>query len=69
MGKFHTGRFEKITKIDGYEVTLLTSYNDIEIYIETGDNSNIYLVQNEQVIFRFYRENDDLCVAEEYNKL
>ena len=28
------GRFEKITKIDGYEVTLVTSYNNMDIYIE-----------------------------------
>ena len=46
MGKFHTGRFEKIIKIDGHEVTFLTSYNNIEIYIDTSDSSNLYLVQN-----------------------
>ena len=60
------GRFEKITKIDGYEVTFVTSHNNMDIYRNTGDRSTLWLVVNGQVIFSFYEERDEMCVAEEY---
>ena len=63
------GRFEKITKIDGEEVTFITSYNDMEIYKFTGDSSTLCLVVNGQVIFSFYEERGEMCVAEEYRDL
>ena len=63
------GRFEKITKIDGYEVTFLTSYNNMEVYKNTGDSANLWLVVNGQVIFSFYQENGEIFVAEEFMNL
>ena len=63
------GRFEKITKIDGYEVTFLTSYNNMDVYKNTGDSATIWLVHNEQVIFSFYEERGEMCVSEEYREL
>lgn len=63
------GRFEKITKIDGYEVTFLTSYNNMEVYKNTGDSDTLWLVVNGQVIFSFYQENKELFVAEEFMSL
>lgn len=63
------GRFEKITKIDGYEVTFLTSYNNMEVYKNTGDSATLWLVVNGQVIFSFYQENEELFVAEEFMNL
>ena len=62
-------RFEKITKIDGYEVTLITSYNNMEVYKNIGDSSTLWLVHNGQVIFSFYEERDEMCVAEEFMNL
>ena len=62
-------RFEKITKIDGYEVTFVTSYNNMDIYRNTGDRSTLWLVQNDQVIFSFYEDCGDLYVAEEFMNL
>lgn len=63
------GRFEKITKIDGKEVTFVTSYNHIDIYRNTGDRSTLWLVHNGQVIFSFYEDCGDLYVAEEFMNL
>lgn len=63
------GRFEKITKIDGYEVTFLTSYNNMDVYKNTGDSATIWLVHNGQVIFSFYQENGEIYVAEEFMNL
>jgi hypothetical protein len=62
-------RFEKITKIDGYEVTFLTSFNDMDIYRDTGDSATVWLVRNGQVIFSFYDEHGVICVAEEFMNL
>ena len=67
------GRFEKITKIDGKEVTLETSYNGIEIYREiyrdmATDTDMVWLVQNEQVIFSFNSHNE-IDIEEEYRNL
>ena len=62
-------RFEKITKIDGKEVTLETSYNGIEIYRDmTTDTDMVWLVQNEQVIFSFNSHNE-IDIEEEYRHL
>ena len=63
------GRFEKITKIDGYEVTFVTSYNNMEVYINTGDRSTLWLVVNGQVIFSFFEEDSEIYVAEEFMRL
>lgn len=63
------GRFEKITKIDGYEVTLVSSYNNMEVYKNTGDSGALWLVVHGQVIFSFYEERDEICVSEEYREL
>lgn len=63
------GRFEKITKIDGYEVTFVTSHNGMDVYKNTGDSSTMWLVQNDQVIFSFYEERGEMCVSEEYREL
>ena len=64
-------RFEKITIIDGYEVTFLTSYNNMAVYKNknTGDSDTLWLVVNGQVIFSFYQENKELFVAEEFMSL
>ena len=63
------GRFEKITKIDGKEVTLETSYNGIEIYRDmTTDTDMLWLVQNEQVIFSF-NSHTEIDIVEEYRNL
>ena len=35
------GRFEKITKIDGNEVALETSYNNIEIYKDITEDTHV----------------------------
>ena len=63
------GRFEKITKIDGKEVTFVTSYNNMCIYRNTGDRSTLWLVHNGQVIFSFYEDCGDIYVAEEFMSL
>ena len=63
------GRFEKITKIDGYEVTFVTSYNNMEVYRETGDSTTLWLVVDEQVIFGFCEGFGEMCVTEEYKNL
>ena len=63
------GRFEKITKIDGKEVTFVTSCNNMDIYRNTGDRSTLWLVHNGQVIFSFYEDCGDLYVAEEFMSL
>ena len=63
------GRFEKITKIDGKEVTFVTSYNNMDIYRNTGDSSTLWLVHNGQVIFSFYEDCGDIYVAEEFMSL
>ena len=63
------GRFEKITKIDGKEVILVTSYNNIEVYKNLGASATLWLVVNGQVIFSFCEEFGEICVAEEYRNL
>lgn len=63
------GRFEKITKIDGYEVTLVSSYNNMEIYKSTGDSGTLWLVVQGQVVFSFYEERGEMQVSEEYREL
>ena len=63
------GRFEKITKIDGYEVTLVTSHNNMEVYKNTGDSGALRLVVHGQVIFSFCEERGEMCVSEEYREL
>ena len=63
------GRFEKITKIDGYEVTFLTSYNNMEVYKNTGDSGALWLVVQGQVVFSFYEERGEMQVSEEYREL
>ena len=63
------GRFEKITKIDGNEVALETSYNNLEIYRDmTTDTDTIWLVHNGQVVFSFISHND-IDIVEEYRNL
>ena len=62
-------RFEKITKIDGYEVTLITSYNNMEVYKNTGDNGALWLVVQGQVVFSFYEERGEMQVSEEYREV
>ena len=62
------GRFEKITKIDGKEVTFVTSCNNMDIYRNTGDSSTLWLVHNGQVIFSFISHND-IDIVEEYRNL
>lgn len=63
------GRFEKVTKIDGKEVTSVTSYNNIEIYEDiTEDTHVIWIVHNGQVIFSF-NSNTEIDIAEEYRDL
>ena len=63
------GRFEKVTKIDGDEVTFVTSYNGMDIYRNTVDKSTLWLVMNGQVIFSFYSECEEIYVAEEFMNL
>ena len=63
------GRFEKITKIDGKEVTFVTSYNNIEIYEDiTEDTHIVWFVQNGQVIFSF-DSHTEIDIVEEYRNL
>ena len=63
------GRFEKITKIDGKEVTFVTSCNNLEIYRDmTTDTDTIWLVHNGQVIFSFISHND-IDIVEVYRNL
>ena len=62
-------RFEKITKIDGNEVKLVTSYNNMEVYQDTVDSNMLWLVVDGQVIFSFYGEFDNIHVAEEFMNL
>ena len=62
-------RFEKITKIDGKEVTFITSCNGIDVYRNTDDRSTLWLVVNGQVIFSFYEEDSEIYVAEEFMSL
>ena len=63
------GRFEKITKIDGKEVVLETSYNNMEVYRNTGDSGALWLVVQGQVVFSFYEERGEMQVSEEYREL
>ena len=62
-------RFEKIEKIDGCEVTLLASYNDIRVYQDTGDKSKVWNVIDDRVIFSYEIEYDEITVVEEYKSL
>ena len=63
------GRFEKITKIDGKEVTFVTSYNNIEIYEDTTEGIHVvWFVQNGQVIFSF-DSHTAIDIEEEYRNL
>ena len=63
------GRFEKITKIDGNEVSFETSYKDLEIYRDmTTDTDMVWLVQDGQVVFSFNSHNE-IDIAEEYRNL
>lgn len=63
------GRFEKITKIDGNEVAIEASYNNIEVYRDmTTDTDTVWLVHNGQVVFSFISHND-IDITEEYRNL
>lgn len=63
------GRFEKITKIDGKEVTFVTSYNNIEIYEDIAEDTHlVWFVQNGQVIFSF-DSHTEIGIVEEYRNL
>lgn len=62
-------RFEKIEKIDGCEVTLIASYNDIRVYQDTGDKSKVWNVIDDRVIFSYEIEFDEITVVEEYRTL
>ena len=63
------GRFERIEKIDGYEVTLIASYNDLHIYQGTDNKSKVWNVIYDRVIFSYEIKYDEITVVEEYNKL
>ena len=62
-------RFEKIEKIDGCEVTLVASYNDIRVYQDTGDKSKVWNVIDDRVIFSYETEDVEIDVVEEYRNL
>ena len=62
-------RFEKITKIDGYEVTLITSYNNMDVYRNTGDSGALWLVVQGQDVFSLYEDRGEMQVSEEYREL
>ena len=63
------GRFEKITKIDGKEVSFVTSYNNIEIYADTTEDTHVvWFVQNGQVIFSF-DSHTEIDIVEEHRNL
>lgn len=62
-------RFEKIEKIDGCEVTLVASYNNIRVYQDTGDKGIVWNVIDDIVVFSYIVEFQEITVTEEYNKL
>ena len=62
-------RFEKIEKIDGCEVTLVASYNDLRVYQDTGDKGVVWNVIDDRVIFSYEIEYDEITVIEEFREL